>query len=172
MAFGNFGYGDPKDPRYGPFKDYIEGSILGQPAIPDVRWSPKAGNWFTYAYNKDSHVDFGEPPAPDSPLERAIEPSKNWKYVYRKRLGLYTWADVFKKVVERFSGLRRLHPNAVWNIYDGSWHEMFSKRGGGTGNAHVELELKIAEIKDLIRRGVISDEVGQLRILELLREYT
>ena len=171
MAFTS-PYDPPTDPKYIRFKKGIDSWVLEKPAALELRWSPweHDGSWLRYPRTKFTHVDLGEPPGPPSPLELKW----NWggNHTYESRVIAFEWPRIFKEVEARYARFSHAHPRAVWNIYDGSWRSViYGVAGTGRRPAKVELEEKIAEIKDLEARRVITNEQAQRRIDELLQEY-
>ncbi|EMY36149.1 hypothetical protein D477_000660 [Arthrobacter crystallopoietes BAB-32] len=124
MAFEN-PFGDPVDPKYLRFKDYIEDSVLSKPEVLDVRWSQWHGSWYRYPRSRFEYIDFGAAPGPQSPLERKLVSGGGLAWVYVMKSSVYGLPGLYREVSNRYERLDRDgHPYAVWNIYDGSWQNI------------------------------------------------
>lgn len=170
MAFTN-PFGPPTDPKYVRFKDGIDNWVLGKPAVLELRWSPweDNGTWRRYPRTKFTHVDFGQPPGPSSPLELKFNFGGDYKY--ESRVSTFEWPRIFREVETRYASFSYSHPQAVWNIYDGSWRKVIYGANTGQDSAEGDLRKKIAKIKNLEATGVITNEQAQRRIDQLLQEY-
>ncbi|NKX56314.1 hypothetical protein [Arthrobacter mobilis] len=164
-------FGPRSDPRYVRFKEAIDRLVLGKPAVIELRWSPreKGGHWFLYPRARFSHVDFGAPAGPESPLE--IQWDWHGNHTWESHLTAYDWPRLYGEVEKRYARFARAHPQAVWNIYDGSWREAILRPAGSGGSAKNEFGRKVAMLKDLQAWDIITDEQLQRWIDELLQEY-
>ncbi|MHA7132752.1 hypothetical protein [Oerskovia turbata] len=166
-------FGDPVDPRFVRFKDYVTKWVIDHHEHAGLRWHPQTAVWFFYPLAEYDHLDIGAAPTP-TPLKSTLGISAP---VWQLDKSLFNpLPSTFTAIDARRSQFPPEHRGAVWNVYDGEWRLVRPKRGsptstvdGGTDRV-VRLRIAIDAVNSLYDAGKIDDAQRDAQIAKLLDE--
>jgi len=165
-------FGSPADLDYLTFAKWIDDEIVDKSQRARCWWSPKLTGWFPFSLSYYEHLDF-QRLGPASPLDYKAnvfgESTYSLKMSTEGEKLYYAVRDTYRTFDEQY-------PSAAWNVYSGQWRAMRVKGqttaiGSPARSQRGVVEAKIAELKELYRVGVITDDQLDKIVLDILREY-
>lgn len=181
-------FGVPTDPTYIAFRD---GLLKANDDVIDKwrwRWSPTHAGWFTYAVADWILDDVG---LADTAPGSSFELIKNDDHAVEMARADNFLPDVYARVIQAQSRYEGRWPNLVWTWrYGGDWRAVqprpsgsstYPGEPGGPGPAtgdewmtHLNQECvqRVEEVREWVRRGVITSVDGQRMIRAIVEECT
>lgn len=178
-------FGMPVDPTYVAFRD---GVLQANDDVIDKwrwRWNPSHKKWFTYAA-ADWILD--DPSLPDTSPGTGFELIKNDDPSVERARADSWLPDVFARVQAAHQSNASKWPNLVWTWRNGGdWRSAVSRKvaqpsiPGGRGPSDDENGMdpltpecvqRVKDVREWVRRGVITSVDGQRLIREIVAECT
>lgn len=173
-------FGVPTDPSYLAFRD---GLLVANDDVIDKfrwRWSAAHSKWYTYSIDAWILDDVA---IPDTSAGSGFELIRNDEADVEKARADLWLPDLFRRLVSDAAKYRDRWPNLVWTWRNGGdWRVAQSRSGAGTpdetGGGDWETGLtpecvkRVKDVREWIRRGVITAVDGQRLIREIVAECT